>query len=79
MLPAKWLKLIGINGLLVACVIYFFQGIAIVSFFFEAKRFPRLLRVMIYSLIAVQQILALIVIGIGLFDLWLDLRKLKRQ
>lgn len=79
MLPAQWLKLIGINGLLIACVVYFFQGIAIVSYFFEAKRFPKLLRVMIYALIAVQQILALIVIGIGLFDLWLDLRKLKHQ
>lgn len=79
MLPVKWLKIIGINGLLVACVVYFFQGIAIVSFFFEAKRFPKLLRVMIYSLIAVQQILTLLVIGLGLFDMWLDLRKLKRQ
>ncbi|MFH1980513.1 MAG: YybS family protein [Pseudomonadota bacterium] len=79
MLPAKWLKIIGINGLLVASVVYFFQGIAIVSFFFEAKRFPKLLRVMIYALIAVQQILALLVIGLGLFDMWLDLRKLKRQ
>ncbi len=79
MVPAQWVKLAGINGLLVACVVYFFQGIAIISFFFEAKRFPKLLRVMIYALIAVQQILAIVVIGIGLFDMWLDLRKLKRQ
>lgn len=79
MLPAQWVKMVGINGLLVGCVIYFFQGIAILSFFFEAKRFPKLLRVMIYALIAVQQILALLVIGLGLFDMWLDVRKLKRQ
>jgi uncharacterized protein YybS (DUF2232 family) len=79
MLPFQWAKLAGINGLLIACVVYFFQGIAIVSFFFEAKRFPKLLRVMIYALIAVQQFLALAVIGLGLFDMWLDLRKLKRQ
>jgi uncharacterized protein YybS (DUF2232 family) len=40
MLPGSTLKIIGVNGLLVLLMIYFFQGIAIVSFFFEKNNFP---------------------------------------
>ena len=79
MLPGSTLKIIGINGLLVLLMIYFFQGIAIVSFFFEKKQFPRLLRIFFYSLIAIQQIILLVVIGLGLFDMWLNFRKIKSQ
>ncbi len=73
------LKLLGLNGLLVLLVVYFFQGIAIVAFFFEKKGFPRLLRVFIYSLVAVQQMLVLLVIALGLFDTWFNFRKLGSQ
>jgi uncharacterized protein YybS (DUF2232 family) len=79
MLPGSTLKIIGVNGLLVLLMIYFFQGIAIVSFFFEKKQFPRLLRIFFYSLIAIQQIVLLVVIGLGLFDIWLNFRKIKSQ
>ena len=75
MLPATTIKLVGINGLLVLMTIYFFQGIAIVSFFFEHKRLPKFFRFFLYSLIALQQIFLLLVIGIGFFDIWLDFRK----
>jgi len=79
MLPGGTLKVIGINGLLVLLMVYFFQGIAIVSFFFEKKQFPRLLRIFFYSLIAIQQIVLLVVIGLGLFDMWLNFRKIKSE
>jgi len=74
--PSRFLKLFGLNGLLILLTVYFFQGIAIVSYFFEKKRFPRLLRLLLYSLIAVQQILLLFVIGLGIFDMWLNFRKI---
>ena len=77
MLPGNTLKIIGLNGLLVLLMIYFFQGIAIVSFFFEKKQFPRMLRIFLYSLIAIQQIVLLVVIGLGVFDMWLNFRKIK--
>ena len=79
MLPGSMLKIIGINGLLVLLMIYFFQGIAIVSFFFEKKQFPRMLRIFFYSLIAIQQIILLVVIGLGVFDMWLNFRKIKSE
>jgi len=76
-LPYKTLKIIGLNILLVLMTIYFFQGIAIVSFYFEKKQFSRMLRFVLYSLIALQQIVLLVVIGLGIFDMWLNFRKLE--
>jgi uncharacterized protein YybS (DUF2232 family) len=79
MLPGSTLKIVGLNCLLVLLMVYFFQGIAIVSFFFERKRFPRPLRIFLYSLIAVQQVVLLVIIGLGVFDMWLNFRKIKSQ
>ena len=78
-LPSSALKIVGLNGLLVLLMVYFFQGIAIVSFFFEKKQFPRLLRVFFYTLIAIQQIVLLVVIGLGVFDMWINFRKTKSK
>ena len=77
LLPEKTFKIIGLNGLLIMLTVYFFQGIAIVSFYFEKKRFPRVLKVFLYSLIALQQAVLLVIIGLGLFDMWLNFRKLE--
>ena len=62
--------------MLILLMVYFLQGIAVVSYFFEKKRFPRMLRLFLYSLIALQQIILLFIIGLGLFDMWLNFRKL---
>ena len=72
-------RLIGLNGLLILLPIYFYQGIAIVSFYFEKKQIPRYFRVFVYILIIIQQILLLFVIGLGFFDLWLNFRRLDKQ
>ena len=77
LLPDKTFKIFGLNGLLILITIYFFQGIAIVSFYFEKKRFPRGLRFFLYSLIALQQAILLVIIGLGFFDMWLNFRKLE--
>lgn len=74
--PSAPLKILGLNGLIVMTMIYFFQGIAIVAFYFEKKRVPRVLRVLIYGIIAIQQFFLLVIAGIGLFDVWLNFRRL---
>jgi len=76
--PAGAAKLFGVNILLIAMTIYFFQGMGIVSFFFEKKKVPRFLKILLYSLIALQQLALLAVIGIGLFDMWFNFRKLEK-
>lgn len=70
------LRLLAVNGLVVFMVVYFFQGIAIVSYYFEKKGVPRFLKLFIYVMIAMQQFLLLLVIGMGFFDVWLNVRKL---
>ncbi len=73
---SKGLKISAVNGLIVLSTIYFFQGIAIVSFFFEKKDIPVLLRIILYCFIGMQLFLFWLVIALGFFDMWLDLRKL---
>ena len=72
-------RVISLNALIILGTIYFFQGIAIVSYLFEKKGFPRRLRIVLYSLIAIQQLFLLVVIGLGFFDMWLNFRKIKPQ
>lgn len=74
-LPAAAIKVIGQNGLLILMAVYFFQGIAIVSYYFEKKRLPRFIRFFLYALIAVQHLVLLAVIGLGFFDMWINFRK----
>jgi uncharacterized protein YybS (DUF2232 family) len=79
LLPGGGLRLIGLNGLIALMPIYFLQGIAIVSFYFEKKRFPRFLKIFIYTIIAIQQMLLFVIVGLGFFDMWLNFRKLDRK
>jgi uncharacterized protein YybS (DUF2232 family) len=72
------LKMLGINGLIVMMMVYFFQGIAIVSFYFEKKQFPKILRILLYGLIAIQQLLLLVVVALGFFDIWIDFRRTRK-
>lgn len=73
------LRLLSVSGLLILMTVYFFQGIAIVSFYFEKKQFPRFLKIFMYSIIAVQQILLFFIIGLGFFDMWMNFRKLEQK
>jgi uncharacterized protein YybS (DUF2232 family) len=77
-LPGQAINIIGQNGLLILMTVYFFQGIAIVSFYFDKKRFPRFIRLFLYTLIAVQHLILLAVIGLGFFDMWINFRKLEK-
>lgn len=77
--PDRGVKMLGLNGLIVMMTIYFFQGIAIISFYFEKKRLPRFLRIVLYAVVAMQQVILLIVIGLGFFDMWLNFRKLEMK
>lgn len=77
LLPVQSIKLAGLNGLLVLMTVYFFQGIAVISYYFGKKGFPRPLRFLLYTLIALQQLILLAVVVLGFFDIWANFRKLK--
>jgi uncharacterized protein YybS (DUF2232 family) len=78
-IPDKSIKVTGINILLILMAVYFFQGIAIVSFYFKKKQLPQALKVFLYSLIALQHIIFLFIIGLGFFDVWLNVRKIENS
>jgi uncharacterized protein YybS (DUF2232 family) len=77
--PDNAFRMVGVNGLIILMTVYFFGGIAIVSYYLEKKRLPLFFRVCIYSFIALQQIAFFLVIGIGFFDMWLNFRKLETK
>ncbi|MEE9259240.1 MAG: YybS family protein [Nitrospinaceae bacterium] len=68
---------IGMNVLIVVGMIYFFQGLAIIKHFLEARKVPAFFQVLLLLLIFIQPLLIGLVVGLGVFDLWVDFRKLK--
>ena len=79
LLPLGAISWIGINGLLILVPVYLFQGLAIVSFFFEKKGIPRGMRVVLYAIVIVQHVLLIAVIGLGFFDVWLNIRRIGQE
>jgi len=74
--PAEPVALAARNLFLVTLACYFCQGLAIVSYYLDRFRLPRGIRVAGYILIAVQHLLAAIVLVLGVFDLWGNFRRL---
>lgn len=73
------LRLVAVNALVIMLAIYFFHGLAILLFYLNKYRVPSWMRLGIYALILVQQILAIGVTMAGLFDQWLDLRRIHQK
>ena len=64
--------------LIVVLFLYLLQGLSIVQFFFRQKNIPRYLRALFYALIVLYQYLLVFVSALGLFDIWVDFRKMNR-
>ncbi len=75
-LPMEPGKTIGINVLMISTLLYCFQGIAIMLFYFSKWSVPLFLRTLVYVLLFFQTF-GVILLGIlGVADVWLDLRRL---
>lgn len=74
-LPHQGIFSISLNVFLIMCFIYLLQGLAIISLLFHSKNIPASFRYLFYFLIAVQQFLMIPIIALGLFDIWIDFRK----
>jgi uncharacterized protein YybS (DUF2232 family) len=68
------LKVCGENALLVLSSIYFFQGIAVVAFYFERLKVHAFIRWITYILLCIQWYGLILIVIIGLSDVWFDLR-----
>jgi len=76
--PEDIVKIIGLNTLIVLLFLYLLQGLSIVQFFFRKKNIPRYLRALFYALILLYQYLLVFIAALGLFDIWVDFRKMDR-
>ncbi len=77
-LPNERTEILGWNMLIVILFAYLLAGIAIISFYLKKNSLPSGLRYLIYFLVFAQQIITLLVVTAGLFDLWVDFRKLNK-
>jgi uncharacterized protein YybS (DUF2232 family) len=66
---------ISTNLLIILLPVYFLQGLAIVTHFFNRRQIPPIMRGLGYALIAFMNPMPIIITGIGVFDLWIDFRK----
>jgi uncharacterized protein YybS (DUF2232 family) len=74
-LSGKGIKFLALNSLIVMGVIYLFHGLSIVLFFMNKHHIPTWIRFGIYLLIIFQQVILMGLAMFGLFDQWVDFRK----
>lgn len=74
--PIDAVSLIASNVFMLVIACYFYQGLAIVSFYLERIGVPRVIRFASYGLIVIQNLLAVLVLLLGVFDLWVNFRRL---
>ncbi len=78
LVPGGAARTAGINLLIITLSLYFMAGLCVIRHWFERGRLPRFLRWTIYILISLQPFMIAGTAGLGLFDLWLDFRKIRR-
>lgn len=76
-LPEGTLHVVGLNVFIIAAVIYCLQGMAIVVHFLDKKNVPVFLWIVVFIVIFAQPLLVGILMGLGLFEMWMDFRKLR--
>lgn len=75
-LPRPAVGSAAINVFILSLACYFAQGLAIVSFFLQRVGLPRPLRLATFFVIAFQSLATMLVVMVGVFDLWGDFRNL---
>jgi len=78
-LTSGGIKLLAVNTVIILFFVYLFQGLSIVLFFFNKYKLPAWMRMGIYFLIIIQQLFLAVVALAGLFDQWVDFRKIHRH
>jgi len=73
------IRSLAINILIVMMVIYFFHGLAIMVFFLNKYRVPLWLRIIFYFLLFFQQVFTVCLALVGLFDQWVDFRRIQHK
>ncbi len=76
-IPVPLLATIALDCFICTLGVYFCQGLAIMTFYFKQLGMPLVARGLIYFVILAQPVLTALVGAAGVFDLWVDFRRLK--
>lgn len=79
LIPSLLVTTPALNIMLIVAVLYFLQGMAVISTLIAKHSFAGMLRTGLYLMLVLQPYMAAIVAGIGLCDLWVDFRTPKQQ
>jgi uncharacterized protein YybS (DUF2232 family) len=75
--PVPALAVVAMDAFVCVAAVYFCQGMAIMAFYFKTLVIPPWVRGLIYFVTIIQPVLAALVCAAGIFDLWVDFRRLK--
>ncbi|MGC1189124.1 MAG: DUF2232 domain-containing protein, partial [Candidatus Binatus sp.] len=76
-IPVSAISDIALNGFICIGAVYFCQGLAIIGFYFQSLVVPSIVRGIIYFVVFAQPVVASLVGVAGVFDMWIDFRRLK--
>jgi len=79
LLPPEDLRMTGNNVIIVMGTLYFLQGLAIVSYYFDRWKMPFFIKGFVYAVMFLQQFASIVIAALGLFDVWFDFRKLVKK
>jgi len=72
-----YFKILALNVFIVFGLVYTFQGLAILAFFSQKWKIPPLAKLVFYLLFLLFfQPISVLLLGLGFFDSWFDIRKL---
>ena len=78
-LPATGARTIALNILILLSLIYSFQGLSVAVFYMNKWNVPILMRSFFYVMMIVQTFGTIILLVVGIADVWLDLRKINKD
>ncbi|SDP03792.1 DUF2232 domain-containing protein [Desulforhopalus singaporensis] len=78
-IPIHLPRAVGINGLFLLSIVYCFQGLAVVVFYLNKWKVPVLLKAFFYVMLVLQSFGTVILLFLGVTDIWFDYRRIKRN
>jgi len=79
LIPMEPFSNIGMNLLILVSVFFVFQGISILVYFFNKWNIPVIFRWLLYIIAIIQSSGTILLLAIGIADIWLDFRRLNKE
>jgi len=70
-------QVLGMNLAIILVFLYFLQGLSVVTHILKTKAFPKWVWVIVFILIPLNPMFFGLIVGMGLFDIWVDFRKIR--